>query len=498
MADCPTCGTPLPPDAPAGLCPVCLAKQARASPRPDEAAIVERLRATLAAHASDLELGPVIGRGGMGFVFRGRQRRLEREVAVKVLDPELSKNPAFSERFAREARALARLSHPHIVTVFDYGQAGDLYYLVLEYVDGVNLRQALQAGTIAPPQALAIVPQICDALEFAHGLGVVHRDVKPENILLDRQGRVKIADFGLAKLCGVEVPLGSLTSTGQVLGTLRYMAPEQMERPLEVDHRADIYSLGVVFYEMLTGEIPMGRFAPPSKKVHVDVALDEVVLRTLEREPERRYQHAVEVKTDVEAIGAGKGVQKSLEQRPPAPGAPRLSWLAIASPAVAIGVPLLATMGLVLLILAGRASSARIPAVFPSGIPVDAFGQRVAVVETRGGGASLFVGFSFLCFLGMVVGCALGWAALDRIRREWPRFFGIGAAITGLWLLPLYVVNALLVVALLLATRTLNHPSPGIVIPWVLLLLAADVFWIVHRRRRFLGRLEPGPGPART
>ena len=185
----------------------------------------------------------------------------------------------------------------------------------MEYVDGVNLRQAIQAGGIDAKQALAIVPQICDALQFAHDEGVVHRDVKPENILVDKRGRVKIADFGLAKLLGQGPGNVSLTATQQVMGTLRYMAPEQMEGTKGVDHRADIYSLGVVFYELLTGELPIGRFAPPSKKVEIDVRLDEVVLRALEKEPEQRYQHASEVKTEVEQIASSRRTKGS--QRDP-------------------------------------------------------------------------------------------------------------------------------------------------------------------------------------
>ena len=138
----------------------------------------------------------------MGAVYKARQKNLDRIVALKVIPPEAAKDPAFAERFTREARALARLNHPNIVTVYDFGQAGDVYYLLMEYVDGVNLRHALQASRLQPHEALAIVPQICDALQYAHDQGVVHRDIKPENILLDRSGRVKIADFGLAKLLG--------------------------------------------------------------------------------------------------------------------------------------------------------------------------------------------------------------------------------------------------------------------------------------------------------
>src|SRR5262249_44198111 len=146
----------------------------------------------------------------------------------------------------------------------------------------------------------------------------VHRDIKPENILLDKKGRVKIADFGIAKMLGRKPAEYTLTGPWQVVGTLHYMAPEQMEKPLTVDHRADIYSLGVVFYEMLTGELPLGRFVPPSQKVQVDIRLDEVVLHAMEREPERRYQHASDVKTDVESIASRTGAPLAAPtERPP-------------------------------------------------------------------------------------------------------------------------------------------------------------------------------------
>jgi serine/threonine protein kinase len=168
------------------------------------------------------------------------------------------------------------------VAVYDFGQVEGRYYFLMEFVDGANLRRMLQGGHLAPQQAMAIVPQLCDALQFAHEEGIVHRDIKPENILLDRKGRVKIADFGLAKLLSASVQKDpyTLTMPRQVLGTPHYMAPEQFERPGTVDHRADIYSMGVVFYEMLTGELPLGRFPVPSRKVQVDVRLDEVVLRS--------------------------------------------------------------------------------------------------------------------------------------------------------------------------------------------------------------------------
>ena len=312
---CPQCGTSLAPDAPQGLCPACLLKRGletqggageagAASPTPG---YVPPTPAELARYLPELEILELIGRGGMGVVYKARQKRLDLPVALKILPASVSRDPAFAERFAREARALAYLNHPNIVTVHDFGQADGLFYFVMEFVDGANLRQLLNTAKITPKEALAIVPQICDALQYAHDKGIVHRDIKPENILLDKNGAVKIADFGLAKLMGHGAKDLTITGTGEVMGTPQYMAPEQVEHPQDVDHRADIYSLGVVFYQMLTGELPMGRFAPPSSCVRgmrIDVRLDEVVLRALEKEPERRYQQASQVKTDVETIAA--------------------------------------------------------------------------------------------------------------------------------------------------------------------------------------------------
>ncbi|HET6882142.1 MAG TPA: serine/threonine-protein kinase [Pirellulales bacterium] len=307
---CPECGAELTVDAPRGLCPACLLKQGfESSPAEnlaETAAPASRFTAPtseeLARRFPQLEILELLGQGGMGAVYKARQPSLDRLVAIKILPIDAGRDPAFAERFTREARALARLSHPHIVGIYDFGQADGLYYFVMEYVDGVNLRQLVASRQLSPQQALALVPQICEALQFAHDEGIVHRDVKPENILLDKRGRVKIADFGLAKLLGRTAGEATLTRVEQVMGTPLYMAPEQMQSSHAVDHRADIYSLGVVFYEMLTGELPLGRFAPPSQKVHVDVRLDEIVLRTLEREPDRRYQHASDVKSEVESI----------------------------------------------------------------------------------------------------------------------------------------------------------------------------------------------------
>ncbi|HEY1661767.1 MAG TPA: DUF4019 domain-containing protein [Verrucomicrobiae bacterium] len=265
----------------------------------------------MAAKFPQLEILEFIGQGGMGAVYKARQKNLDRIVALKILPPQIGAGAGFAERFTREAQAMAKLNHPHIITLYEFGQADGLFYFLMEYVDGINLRQLLTSGRIAPKEALAIVPQICEALQYAHERGIVHRDIKPENILLSKEGRVKIADFGVAKIMAPDLdqtaektapPADELTQAGSVVGTPQYMAPEQIKNSAEVDHRADIYSLGVVFYQMLTGELPTGKFEPPSRKVHIDVRLDEVVLRALEKKPERRYQQADDVRTCVETI----------------------------------------------------------------------------------------------------------------------------------------------------------------------------------------------------
>ncbi len=271
--------------------------------------------ATLGAAFPGFELIALLGRGGMGEVYKARQKKLNRLVAIKILPEPFGKLDEFTERFRREAQSLARLNHPNIVTIYDYGEANGLCYLVMEFVDGVDLRQTIEAKTLTAEEALRIVPQVCDALQFAHDQGIVHRDIKPANILLDKTGRVKIADFGLAKIVGKSPTDLTLTAMGDVMGTPEYMAPEQRRASQTVDHRADIYSLGVVFYEMLTGEVPMGRFEPPSHKVTIDIRLDDVVLRTLEREPGRRYQKVSEVKSGVETITAASRLRPMKKER---------------------------------------------------------------------------------------------------------------------------------------------------------------------------------------
>lgn len=325
---CPNCGAQLQSAVVGGLCPACLLKQALEAGGDSEPSLPWKppAKEELAAVLPQFEIIGLIGFGGMGAVYRARQKSLGRLVALKILAPHHAANPDFAERFAREAKALAEVSHPNIVTVYDFGQAGDFYYLTMEFVDGVNLRQAMSAGRLTPEQALAVVPPICEALQFAHEHGIVHRDIKPENLLLDKDGRIKIADFGIARMMRSDSVDGACPETSKyvpsdltqqsVLGTPQYMAPEQRHAPSAVDHRSDIYSLGVVLYEMLTGELPGAKLLPPSSKIQIDVRLDEIVLRALEERPELRFQTAVELKTQLDTFVASQSNVVSQPTRP--------------------------------------------------------------------------------------------------------------------------------------------------------------------------------------
>ncbi|MEM7383421.1 MAG: serine/threonine-protein kinase [Verrucomicrobiota bacterium] len=364
--NCPRCGKELDPEFPESLCPSCLMAGA-AAPTQDEDGkttdpisnqkAVPDLEAVQKAFPQ-LEILELIGRGGMGAVFKARQPHLDRLIAVKILPTAPGQDAGFAQRFSREARVLARLNHPNIVTLHDFGESDDFFFLLMEYVDGVNLRQAMRTGRFSPEQALEVVPRICEALQFAHSEGILHRDIKPDNILLNSKSEVKIADFGIAKVIDQpDVTSDSedhdpyrtlnpgLTAASSTLGTPQYMAPEQLNDPKAVDHRADIYSLGVVFYEMLTGELPTGRFSPPSEKSDSDQRLDAVVMQALEQEREQRQQSVDEVRSEVETIAAtpNAGAPESVASESKAPSGRTSRVLKIA---FALG-------GLVLLAIAG-------------------------------------------------------------------------------------------------------------------------------------------------
>src|SRR5215831_18017406 len=258
LKKCSTCGSMYSGD----LCPKCMAGFAQKSTEPTAPPEDLPLRPGQTFHG--LEILELLGKGGMGVVYKARQPALDRTVALKILPQKMALDPDFQNRFIREAKALGSLNHPNIVAVYDFGAEGGLFFFAMEFVDGTNLRQILRDRKLSPEQAL------------------------------------KIVDFGLAKLVGADVAAaGMLTVTNMVMGTPHYMAPEQVENPKGVDHRADIYAIGVVFYEMLTGELPIGRFEMPSKKVQIDVRLDDVVLKALEKSPDRRYQNASDVKDAV-------------------------------------------------------------------------------------------------------------------------------------------------------------------------------------------------------
>lgn len=472
---CPSCQKPLPEAAPKGLCPECLMKagfpsnagQPGPSPRFAAPSVDD-----LARLFPQLEVLQLVGQGGMGAVYKARQPGLDRLVAIKILPPQLTADLGFAERFAREARTLARLNHPNIVAVYDFGKAGELHYFIMEYVDGLNLRELKRGGRLSPRGALEIIPQICDALQFAHDEGIVHRDIKPENVMVDKRGRVKVADFGLAKLLGQPPEQCQLTGAKDVMGTPNYMAPEQMEKPQEVDHRADIYSLGVVFYELLTGELPLGKFALPSTKVRLDVRLDEVVLHSLEREPDRRYQHVSQVKSDVETIAHSPDHPKSPPLTPPDLDSQRFNDARrqVQSPATAllitailnwIGIPLIVFISA---IFASQSGAGKVPAILlPLAALILSSVMLVASLKMKRLQAYwLAVTGSVLAMLvtpGNILGLPVGiWCLVVLSQKHVRESFGKGnsflsstptpqSSIGGAWKVAAVIVAAVLLIA---------------------------------------------------
>jgi hypothetical protein len=397
---------------------------------------------------------------------------LDRFVALKILPPEMGADAAFAERFVREGRALAKLMHPNIVAVHDFGQAGRYFYIIMEFVDGVNLRQAMRNG-LTPREVLTIVPKVCEALQYAHENGVLHRDIKPENILIDTRGQVKIADFGVAKMAGDQKQSVTLTQSGSSLGTPHYMAPEQIENAQDVDHRADIYSLGVVFYEMLTGGLPLGRFPAPSVKSGADPRLDSVVLRTLEKERENRYQSAVEMKTEVETVARNPVPSIPPPQLPPQAilkGTGPLSLKALFSLIfVSLAVPIVllsfvSVQGVTTYQAAQHGAAA--PSLVNDTPEVEAGGsslsdpnaeferrrrERLNAMEAkqrqdqamtvRASGLRLLV--MVLTVLPILLGTALGFWAISDIRRSNGVMRGAGMAAFGAGFLPLLLLVGL-------------------------------------------------------
>jgi len=397
--NCPKCGTKIPTE---GHCPRCLLgagiaqtdlrfhSEVDSAPKQVDGASERKAAPTVSLiqdRFPQFEIIDLIGHGGMGAVYKVRQHQLDRTVALKVLLPEIVETSGFAERFAREARALGKLNHQNIVQVYESGQQAEFFYILMEYVDGVNLRQAIEESRMSPHEAMAIVPQICAALQFAHDEGVVHRDIKPENILLGKRGQVKIADFGLAKMAVPSDQSLELTATHQVMGTYRYMSPEQLSGAQNADHRSDIFSLGVVFYELLTGNIPTGHFELPSQLLKVDVRVDEVVLRSLAQQPSKRYQLASTFKSDIEDLQSTSANDQAMaeEVTTNAPAFDSSSALSeLRGPA--IGLMLTGVIGCLMTLVAVVVNRqgvdlSSLPFILSLGIPVNAFVLALSVLQ---------------------------------------------------------------------------------------------------------------------
>lgn len=437
---CRNCGADLDGAAAGGICAGCLLKIALENGTETEvfndsgvrspAYSLEQLKAAF----PQFEIISWLGQGGMGTVYHARQPLLKRDVVIKILPKHLAEKPGFAERFEREGQLLARLNHPNIVGVYDIGISDGLYFIVMEYVEGVNLREAMRSEKFTPEQALAIVPKICEALQYAHEEGVLHRDIKPENILLDLKGRVKIADFGIAKLhdskdSGLRE---NLTGTGQIIGTPMYMAPEQIEQPSKVDHRADIYSLGVVFYELLTGELPIGRFAPPSEKIDIDGRIDEVVLKALEKERAHRQQSAGQLKTEIESLASSKKIVPFSPEKVPGKRLPMAGLILVV-------LPMLLFFPLTMLMFTYKSHTH----VVESAVAADGYDSGHAQEDQPQGPSrvAVFAGLVLIAatFVSPIIGTVFGWVHIARIsanRRKTLWFMGMVDAL--LW--PFFII----------------------------------------------------------
>lgn len=285
--------------------------------------------------------------GLSGAVYRATQLSLDRPVAIKVLTEFNAGEYQFRERFRRESAILSRLQHPHVVQVIDRGEFEERPYLVMEYVEGRTLRELLATGPLAASEAIRYSRAVLAALGHAHRAGIVHRDVKPENVLVADPDVVKVSDFGLSRFLGLDEST-RLTHISMRLGTYEYMSPEQRESAREADARSDLYSAGVLLYEMLTGEVPIGRFPTPSqvRPRECDAALDAVVLKSLEKDPDRRYQTADAMRHALDAAVHGSSSNA-------AAGDARFATLARVNDAVSLGCFIFAVVLLV-------------PSLFPS------------------------------------------------------------------------------------------------------------------------------------
>ena len=298
------------------VCPHCEAPIPESALK-NESAIVEEIAPGFrpGQRLGNYMIESLLGAGGMAVVFKGKQLSLNRHVAIKILPKDFAKNKLFVKRFEGEAAALASLNHANIVNVIDRGREGETYFIVMEYVEGETLKDRLQRQTrLAPEEIIPIAEQFLAGMDYAHKRGVVHRDIKPGNIMINRDGIVKIADFGLAHLAKQRGGM-DITRDNQSMGTLKYMAPEQLVSA-KVDARADLYSFGICLYEMLTGSLPLGMFKMPSEcDSNLDVRWDEIVLRALKMDTEERYPSAEEMLRDLRQLATTPRVTQSDRER---------------------------------------------------------------------------------------------------------------------------------------------------------------------------------------
>jgi len=345
----------------------------------DISTLRQRLQQAL---GDEFTVGALLGEGGFAAVFRVREQRQRRDVAVKVVDLGLTPSPSLAVRFVREARTVARLEHPHIVPIYKVGgYQNEVLYIVMRCVDGASLRQLLEKKQrLSVRKAATIARQVADALGYAHHYGVVHRDVKPDNILLDRGGHVLVTDFGIAK-AAQEATVSQLTTEGMVVGTPQYMSPEQATGD-KLDARSDIYSLGILLYQMLAGEPPFdGESAqsilmkqatadPPPIRDHrgdVPAALTTALERMLAKDPAERYQTADEAsRALVEAVPAAAG-----ETVPERSGMPTVAIRLV------VGLAVLAAVGLVAVTLLGTPPRLSVAAPIPDSVVQALRRQRV-------------------------------------------------------------------------------------------------------------------------
>lgn len=273
---------------------------------PDQPTFVPPTVEELGAMMPSYQIEFLIASGGMGAVYKGRQIDLDREVAIKILPPEAGNDTESLNRFRSEARAMAKLNHPNIVSIYDFGVSSDQCYFVMEYVEGHNVHELIVDGAMTPVLAQNVLAQVCDALGYAHGKGIIHGDIKPSNIVVDTDGVVKLLDFGLARL--MEQDQSDADAEWVPMGTPEYAAPELYERGSVADPRTDIYALGVVFYEMLMRTVPQGSFDLPSTAMEIDGRVDDIIVRCLRSEPAHRFQNAGEIRHLLEDIRTGKPI----------------------------------------------------------------------------------------------------------------------------------------------------------------------------------------------